>query len=218
MVVDENYDITLRLDEKLFYTTKKTLVQESGYFSALLSGRWKDTTRYGVLHVNADADIFKHTLRFLRSNVFPVFYDGKKCFDHQLYSLLLQQAEYFVIDRLREWILEARYVQAVKIVRSIKVSESRKFGNPILQKFRKFDYTGDMKLEQFAFSTTRKFRTCPEEYPCGSDGPPDPGTYCYEICDKIPQDGHDYVEYNVINLVEICTKTVFDYGICICRD
>lgn len=98
IMVDENYEITLRWDEKLFYTTKNTLVQESGYFSALLSGRWKDATRDGVLQVDADADIFKHTLRFLRSNVFPVFYDGKKGFDYQLYSLLLQQAEYFMID------------------------------------------------------------------------------------------------------------------------
>lgn len=120
MLVDRNSLIILRLDEKLFYTTKDTLVQESGYFSALFSGRWMDSTRDGVLVLDADADVFKHTMRFFRTGMLPVFYDGSKGFDHQLYSLLLEQAEFFVIDRLRVWILEKRYVQAVKIVRSVK--------------------------------------------------------------------------------------------------
>lgn len=217
MMVDENYDVTLRLDEKLFYTTKNTLVQESGYFAALLSGRWKDTTKDGVLTVDADADIFKHTLRFLRSNVLPVFYDGLKGFDHQLYSLLLQQAEYFIIDRLREWILEERYVQAVKIVRSVKVRENRGFDGKNSE-FRNCEYTGDTKLEKFAYTTTRKFRGCPEVFECDRYGNPNSFSYWYEICSKIPEDGHDYVEHEVVNLVEISTKTVFDHGICICRD
>lgn len=220
MLVDGNSLIILRLDEKLFYTTKDTLIQESGYFSALFSGSWMDSTRDGVLILDADADVFKHIMRFFRTGVLPVFYDGLKGFDHQLYSLLLEQAEFFVIDRLRVWILEKRYVQAVKIVRSVKLSESTRWidvdsGGEAprgLHKFHNHEYTGDTKVDHFVYSTIRKFRACGESDCFPED---DPGSsYCAEICSKIPQDGQDYVERDVVNLVEICTKTVFDHRIC----
>ena len=210
--------IILRLNEKLFYTTKDTLIRESGYFSALFSGRWPDSSADGVLTLDADADIFKHTMRFFRSGVLPVFYDGLKGFDHQLYSLLLEQAEFFVVDRLRDWILEKRYAQAVKTVRSVKLSESTRWvdidsgkADRGLHKFVNREDTADTKVEHFVFSTNRKFRACQESW-CD---PHEYGeSYCTEICSKIPQDGHDYVERDVVNLVEICTKTVFDHQIC----
>lgn len=125
-----------------------------------------------------------------------------------------------MIDRLRVWILEKRYVQAVKIVRSVNVNERTRWlnfetgetdsrGRP---KFHDHDYTGDTKVERFVYSTTRKFRACDESI-CDLDA--DPGTsYCAEICVNIPQDGQNYVERDVINLVEISTKTVFDHRIC----
>lgn len=219
MLVDGNPLIILRLDEKLFYTTKDTLVQESGYFAALFSGRWPDSSKDGVLTLDADADVFKHIMRFFRSGVLPVFYDGLKGFDHQLYSLLLEQAEFFLIDRLRDWILEKRYLQAVKLVRSVKLSESTRWidvdsdvADRGLHKFDNREYTGDTKVEHFVYSTNRKFRAC-EETSCDRDGEPQT-SYCTEICSRIPQDGQDYVERDVVNLVEVCTKTVFDHRIC----
>lgn len=48
---------------------------------------------------------------------------------------------------------------------------------------------------------------------CDRDGEPQT-SYCTEICSRIPQDGQDYVERDVVNLVEVCTKTVFDHRIC----
>lgn len=211
--------IILRLDDKLFYTTKDTLSRESGYFSALFSGRWLDSSADGVLTLDADADVFKHIMCFFRSGVLPVFYDGLKGFDHQLYSLLLEQAEFFLIDRLRDWILEKRYVQAVKFVRSVKLSESNRWvdvdsgtDDRVPHKFGNREDTADTKVEHFVYSTNRKFRAC-QETPCDRGALPG-DSYCGEICNKLPQDGHDYVERDVVNLVEIYTKTVFDYQIC----
>lgn len=211
--------IILRVDEKLFYTTKDTLAQESGYFSALFSGRWPDSSVNGVLTIDMDGDVFKHIMCFFRSGVLPVFYDETKGFDHHLYSLLLQQAHFFDIDRLRDWILEKRYVQAVKIVRSIKQSESTRWMDSDRgtserghHKFSDREDTADTKVEHFVYSTNRKFRSCEEEEYCErwTEGP----SYCTEICRQLPQDGHDYVERDVVNLVEIRTKTVFDHQIC----
>lgn len=147
-----------------------------------------------------------------------MFYDELKGFDHQLYSLLLEQAEFFLIDRLRDWILEKRYDQAVKIVRSLKLSESTRWidvdsseADRGLHKFDNREYTGDTKVEHFVYSTNRKFRAC-EETSCDRHG--EPKSYCTEICSKIPQDGQDYVGRDVVDLAEICTKTVFDHRIC----
>lgn len=210
--------IILRVDEKLFYTTRDTLAQESRYFSSLFSGRWPDSSENGVLTLDVDGDLFKHTMCFFRSGVLPVFYDELKGFDHRLYSLLLEQADFFQIDRLREWILEKRYVQAVKTVRSIKQSESTRWVDIDngeydrgAHKFKDREDTADTKVEHFVYSTTRKFRSCGESscFP-QDDGP----TYCTEICNRILQDGHDYVERDVVNVVEIRTKTVFDHQIC----
>lgn len=208
--------IILRVDEKLFYTTKDTLAQESGYFSSLFSGRWPNSSENGVLTLDVDGDVFKHTMCFLRSGVLPVFYDASKGFDHRLYSLLLEQADFFRIDRLSDWILEKRYVQAVKIVRSIKQSEKTRWvesdnteRRP--HEFRDREDTADTKVEHFVYSTKRKFRSCKEEYCSQWD---DCECYCTEICKNLPQDGHDYLERDVMNLVEIRTKTVFDHQIC----
>lgn len=219
MLVDGNSLIILRLDEKLFYTTKDTLVQESGYFAALFSGRWPDSSKDGILTLDADADVFKHIMRFFRSGVFPVFYDSLKGFDHPLYASLLEQAEFFLVDCLRDWILEERYLQAVKIVHSVKLSESTR-GVDVdsgeddrgLHKFDNREYMGDTKVKHFAYSTKRKFRACDQTY-CDRNGGPQ-SSYCTEICSRIPQDGQDYVERDVVNLVEVCTKIVFDHRIC----
>ena len=95
------------------------------------------------------------------------FMTGWKGFDHQLYSLLIEQAEFFLIDRLRDWILEKRYLQAVKLVRSVKLSESTRWidvdsgvADRGLHKFDNREYTGDTKVEYFIYSTNRKFRAC----------------------------------------------------------
>lgn len=74
-----------------------------------------------------------------------------------------------------------------------------------LHKFHNHEYTGDTRLEDFVYATKRKFRACGESSCFPED---DPGlSYCAEICGIIPQDGQDYVERDVVNLVEICTKT-----------
>jgi BTB/POZ domain-containing protein KCTD9 len=106
--------ITLQVGEQRFVTTSETL-QESAFFSTLLSGRWDNTQADGSYFIDADARIFDHVLRYLRRGVLPVFYDNAKGHDHALYLALLEEAKYFQIPRLERWIEDRTYLEAVKI-------------------------------------------------------------------------------------------------------
>ena len=44
----------------------------------------------------------------------PLFYERRRGFDYALYSLVLEQARFFQVERLRGWIEEERYLGVVK--------------------------------------------------------------------------------------------------------
>jgi hypothetical protein len=70
----------------------------------------------GSYFIDADPELFEHLLRFMRRpSVFPLFYNTIQGFDYGLYSRLQEEANYFQIDTLYEWIKEKQYLLAVKI-------------------------------------------------------------------------------------------------------
>lgn len=127
------------------------------------------------------------------------------------YILFLEQADFFHINWLREWILEKHYVQAVKTVCSIQQSKSTRWRDSDRgtsessdHKFRDRENRVDEKVEHFIYSTRRKFWSCKEEH-CNrwTEEP----SYWTKICRQLPQDGNEHLEQDVVNLVEIRTKT-----------
>ena len=82
--------IILRVGEKQFYTTSKTL-RGSGMLSTLLE-QWEHNKEEDESYfVDADPDIFQHILRYLRLNLFPVIYDPSKGHNFPLYNAVLHQ-------------------------------------------------------------------------------------------------------------------------------
>ena len=63
-----------------------------------------------------DANIFKHILDYLRNDTFPLFWTKSDGFDFVLYQRVQQDAEFFHLWELRDWIHEQKYLQAVKVV------------------------------------------------------------------------------------------------------
>lgn len=58
----------------------------------------------------------------------PVYYDpGKESYDYARYAALLGEAQYFGIVKLEDWILEQRYLNAVKMRYSIDHVGERKY-------------------------------------------------------------------------------------------
>ncbi|QQK43725.1 Potassium channel tetramerization-type BTB domain [Penicillium digitatum] len=115
--------ITLQVGERRFVTTLQTLVPESNFFASLLSGRWDDARADGSYFLDADPTLFEHILRYLRRRVLPIFYDIGKGHDHALYLALLEEAKYFQIARLQDWLENKQYLHALSVECSIEEDE-----------------------------------------------------------------------------------------------
>jgi hypothetical protein len=50
-----------------------------------------------------------------RPSRFPLFWTKKDRFNYALYSKLEAEADYFMLEGLREWIQNERYSRAIKI-------------------------------------------------------------------------------------------------------
>lgn len=114
-------DGRIRLDvggERTFLTTIGTLMNGSKYFKARLSGRWaipRNEAGVFTCFVDADAETFTHVLAYLRTGRMPLFWTKADGFNVKLYSQVLDQAHFFVIPRLSEWIETSSYNKAVRI-------------------------------------------------------------------------------------------------------
>jgi BTB/POZ domain-containing protein KCTD9 len=73
-------------------------------------GAGKKTPEEGSYFVDADPQLFDHILRYLRRGVLPIFYDNIRGHDHGLYRALLEEARYFQIDRLENWLSDKSYI------------------------------------------------------------------------------------------------------------
>src|SRR5271155_3384562 len=111
--------ITLLVGERCFITTRETLVSESGYFASLFSGRWENADVDGSYFIDANANVFEHILNYLRRGTFPIFYDKNKGHDYALYFALLQEAKYFQITKLKNWLENEQYLHALKTKYSV---------------------------------------------------------------------------------------------------
>lgn len=119
---DTNNDqVFLQISDRQFITSKSTLSQKSTFFEALFSTRWNNQRPDGSYCLDADPNLFEHILLYCRRGIFPLFYDRACGHNYSLYLQLLQEARYFGIDGLREWLEEEKYLQAVKIEYSVKV-------------------------------------------------------------------------------------------------
>ncbi|KAL4912137.1 BTB/POZ protein [Aspergillus aurantiobrunneus] len=106
--------VELQVGERRFTTTRTTLLNGSTFFEALLSSRWNNAQK-GPYFIDADPDIFEHILRFLRRGVFPLFFDIAKGHDYPMYYALLEEAKYFGVDALIEWLSNKGYVKMVRV-------------------------------------------------------------------------------------------------------
>ena len=111
-IVPTSEEIILRIGERQFHTTRQTLVEESGFFASIFSGRWNSIVSDGSYFINADGDVFVHILRCLRHGVFSVLYDSAKGHDYAGYFAIQAQAEFLLIPKLEQWVREKRYLRA----------------------------------------------------------------------------------------------------------
>jgi hypothetical protein len=102
--------IKVRVGETVFHTTKATLI-ESQLFASLFALSPPEDDEY---FVDNDPELFTHVLRYLRTKLYPLFYDRASGHDKVMYSALLQQAEFYQIPSLTTWFSERNWLQAVR--------------------------------------------------------------------------------------------------------
>ncbi|KAH0565715.1 hypothetical protein GP486_000879 [Trichoglossum hirsutum] len=209
----QNASITSALDRKIilhvgeqhFVTTRETLTHQSGFFSSLLSGRWSDVQPDGSYFIDADANLFGHILRYLRRGVLPVFYDSTKGHDHSLYLQVLEEAKYFQIPRLVEWLENKEYLRAVRIIHS---DEKREGASDVTETIE----GADTEIEYHPVWKTQKVYVCPRGIGRHRGHP----EACGRKCRGAQGDEEaKYEDEEVLRMLVVRKETIFDRNICV---
>ena len=196
--------ITLRVGERVFTTTRNTLMEESGFFASLLSERWDNGREDSSYFVDADGSLFEHILRYLRRGVLPVFYDKSKGHDHALYLALLEEARYFQIMRLIDWLEKRHYYQALKIERTADVVD----GIETLCETRSTEFD----VEYYPAWKAKQVYLCPRGIFAHRGDP----QACGKACRKVQGDADDaYEEEHILQVVVIRKRTVLNNQACL---
>jgi hypothetical protein len=66
----------------------------------------------GSYFIDSNPNLFDHILGYLRRGVLPVFYHNGH--DFGMYGALLEEAIFFGIERMEEWLKEQEYLMAVR--------------------------------------------------------------------------------------------------------
>ena len=196
--------ITLQVGERTFTTARATLVEGSGYFASLLSGRWNDGRKDRPCFVDADGDLFEHVLRYLRRGILPIFYDRSKGHDHARYLALLEEANYFQIDRLVEWIQKKQFLSAIKVQQEVQVV----YGTDDLYE------NGNTEFDVEIYPTwwIKEVYTCPRGIPVHRGKP----GACGQACMKALGDADNVFEAEHVLRTVVVRKRVFlDHEACL---
>lgn len=96
------------------FITLVSSLEESDFLSSLVSGRWDHNQQEdGSFFIDADPDLFQYILEYLRRKMMPLCWDREKGHDLPMYKALLQEADYYGIPRLLQWLREGSYTDAV---------------------------------------------------------------------------------------------------------
>ena len=199
--------VTLEVGERRFITTADTLTEKSRYFSALLSGRWRNLEAGKPYFIDMDGDVFEHTLRYLRNGVFPIFYDKSKGHDYGLYTMLLEQARYLQISPLENWLEKKSYLQAISVTTSFEEVE--------LADLNPEKTTTDVDVAYQSSYRTRKVYVCPRGIAIHRGQPNKCGKACRRAKEHGEEEDVDDEEEEEVVVVSITrTKTEFHERVC----
>ncbi len=122
----------------------------------------------------------------------PVFYDEAKGHDYALYAAVLEQAGFFGVEGLREWLAGGKYLQAVRVERSARLLEGVEevYGSD----------GGHVKVEHHAMWKTEKVYVCPRGLNRHRGNP----SACGRQCRNAQGDADDeYVDEEVLRVLEV---------------
>ncbi|KAJ8067627.1 hypothetical protein OCU04_003236 [Sclerotinia nivalis] len=196
--------ITLQVGTQRFITTARTLTSKSDFFKRFLSPRWAKPEKDGSYLLDADPVLFGHILQYLRRNAFPIFYDEVKGHDKAMYVALQQEADYFALKSLMEWLKEKKYLQVVQTQYTV-----HEIGSGLPGRF-----PAGVKYEFYPKWSMEKVYLCPS----GADGHNGHPRFCHEGCTDIREElGQQWGERHVFGGVILTYETIFNEDLCVDR-
>ncbi|KAI3555762.1 hypothetical protein CABS01_02921 [Colletotrichum abscissum] len=96
------------------FVSSMDVLERSPWFKYIFSINFRDWYRDGVFHFDNDGDLFAHILRFLRTGMYPLFWDARNGFDYAMYAMIQQQARYYMLYDLEAWIAQQKYQDVVE--------------------------------------------------------------------------------------------------------
>jgi hypothetical protein len=192
------------------YRTHKATLQTSPYFRNLMA-RWDDCCDRqddGSLFVDADPKTFQHILDFMRRpSKFPLFWTKQNGFDYVLYNRLEEDADYFLLHDLRDWIKKKRYLDAVRTIVEVQtLSENESTTG----KYRNRLYVdGDIRSFFGSYSGERRFRN-----PCMRHTDRDIVRGCLD-CERSVREFGPHYDDPQKRLTVVTTRTEFNETVCV---
>lgn len=157
------------------------------------------------MFIDRDGDIFAHILGFLRSGKFPLFYHDDTGLDHNKYTTLLLEAEYFGVDALSCWIRNKRYEKVVEVRRLTSLAvgmEGLSNTNGVIK-------AGD-RYEYFPEWVVQKVYLCPRGIGLHRGSRDMCGRQCHNA---MGDDGPEYEEERELMMVQIQTCKSLNMGL-----
>ncbi|KAF7860292.1 hypothetical protein EAF04_008420 [Stromatinia cepivora] len=202
--IDAKDQITLQVGTQRFITTAGTLTSKSDFFKRFLSPTWAKPEKDGSYLLDADPVLFGHILQYLRRNTFPVFYDEVKGHDRAMYVALRQEADYFALKSLTEWLKEKKYLQVVQTQYTV-----HEIGSGASGRFR-----ADAKYEFYPKWSMEKVYICPGGKHRHNGYPHLCDWECKTVRDKT---GQQWGEKHVFGGIILAYETTFNDDLCVDR-
>ncbi|EFQ35269.1 uncharacterized protein GLRG_10413 [Colletotrichum graminicola M1.001] len=105
--------VKIEVGGRRFVTTFEVL-EKSPWFRNLFSIDFRNWYHDGVFHIDNDGDLFAHILRYLRTGLYPLFWDSRNGFDYPMYAMIKQQAHHYMLHDLEVWIVAQKFHDVVE--------------------------------------------------------------------------------------------------------
>lgn len=199
--IDLGEQITLQVGTVRFTTTAETLTSKSEFFKRFLSPTWRRPREDGSYFIDSDPVLFGHILQYLRRNTFPIFYDEVKGHDYAMYIRLQQEADYYLLHSLSEWLKKREYVRVIQTKYTIRQIDKEQHAS----------FQAGAKITMYENWTTKKSYICPSGYHKRAGE-------CNGTCERIrAQLGQQWETTRIFEGIIMASETVVNGDLCVDR-
>ncbi|KAI4168252.1 MAG: hypothetical protein LQ343_006539 [Gyalolechia ehrenbergii] len=200
---DASGQVILQVGEQQFHTSKATL-EGSEMLNAMVSDRWKSGEQSdNTFFLDADPEVFKHILRFLRHGVYPICYDMASGHDYGLYIAIYKLADFLWVPKLAGWLRDQRYLQALKTMTSARIKDDEDDLSAIND--------SNIKIQYHPTWRTVKRYVCPRGLSVHYDNPQACGKACRAAQGNAE---NEYEDCPVLSTLCVTERVLFDQNLC----